>query len=214
MSTALTRLSWRSLIHEPPTARLSETHRCVFRRVASFTARWNDVVRMVFHACGSKVVSSPRIVARSLQLERSSLQFWLCSFSSGYSVMELLITVLCFFGISIFFDTFRLIGWWCSGIWNEDSFGILVVIRHAVVDESFFTVFFFFFFYLDLSHTQFVNFIVLWITVYFWQSWIWWIRIIQVISNFVSNRNINQYNHLNYYEVWFVLLDIRNLINY
>lgn len=146
MSTALTRLSWRSLIHEPPTARLSETHRCVFRRVASFTARWNDVVRMVFHACGSKVVSSPRIVARSLQLERSSLQFWLCSFSSGYSVMELLITVLCFFGISIFFDTFRLIGWWCSGIWNEDSFGILVVIRHAVVDESFFTVFFFFFF--------------------------------------------------------------------
>lgn len=121
MSTALTRLSWRSLTHEQPTACFSETHRCVFRRVASFTARWNDGIGcsngfscLWFESC----LLASNCCALWNEIHSN---FDYTSFLVDIRTLVMINKVLCFSGISIFFDISRLLEWWCGGIWKIRS---------------------------------------------------------------------------------------------
>lgn len=122
MSTALTRLSWRSLTHEQPTACFSETHRCVFRRVTVHSPmKWRHrLFEWFFMPVVRKLFTRFELLR---VVERNSFQFWLYFFLLvDIRTLVMINKVLCFSGISIFFDISRLLGWWCSGIWNEDSF--------------------------------------------------------------------------------------------
>lgn len=131
MSTALTRLSWRSLTHEQLTACFSETHRCVFRRVAVHSPmKWRH---RLFEWFFMPVVRKLFTRFELLRVVKRNSNFDYTSFLVDIRTLVMINKVLCFSGISIFFDISRLLEWWYGGIW----------IRYTVVGKNSFILFFF-----------------------------------------------------------------------